>query len=392
MKTLSTLPCCSSLLLGIVLPTLLPACTDDAAFPAEGLADTDEAADTEAVDEPGEPDDEPDAGSTGGEPTPDASTTGNADPPPDDPAGSTGAAPSEDPCVPDPSMICMDPTPAGWTGPVAAVSDDTLTASHCGGGFPDLATTAYDGFVAPPNDCACDCGSADGGSCSGSGTVGIYPVNTAYPEHPSSNYGYCYVESDAISLDDGDLVAMNVDLPARFILQNVVTAPTGGSCHPYPSGGVPDAGFANRIDLCLPAELISSCDGEQVCLSQPTAPFDAGVCVWREGIHECPADSEYNVQSVYYRNHTDTRACRECTCGTPGGSCDDARAYVYFGASLVDTTPLDESWCTMINDHEQTTAVRFDAGDPTWGTCAPSQGGATGNAAPADPVTVCCTP
>lgn len=382
----------SALLLTLALPILVGGCNDSAPLPGDEALDG-STTDAGMTDGTGDvPDDEDPmvtsvSGSTGDLPDPDTSgaTDGSTD-------TDTGDEPTtgEPACENDPMLLCVDPAPEGWAGPVAATSDPALTQSHCGGGYPEVETTAFSGFFAPADDCGCDCGSPHGGGCSGSAELGLYPVINS--QHPSSNQQSCHTSSGTVDLANGVFTAVNQSLPSRFLLDVQTLAASGGECTPITTGSIPEAGFSERIDLCTPAELEPGCEGT-VCVPKPAPPFDAGVCIWQEGEHECPADVGYTERTVHYRNFDDTRECSSCSCSAPSGSCPDASADLYFGANLLDTFQLEDGVCAILGsaEHDQVTAARFETGDPEWEPCQASQGGSTGEAIPTEPITVCCT-
>ena len=391
----------SGLLLALALPSLVTGCNDSAPLPGDESQEG-STTDAQMTDGTGDlPGDEDPmvtsvSGSTGSLPDPDTGevTEGSAG----TDSGDDGPTTGEPACENDPELLCLDPAPEGWVGPVAMSSDPALTQSHCGGGYPELETTAFSGFFAPADDCGCDCGSPHGGGCSGSADLGLYPMNfniyhsLPFPHNQVSNVQFCHTSGGTIDLADNVFTAVNQSLPSRFRLDVQSLAASGGECTPITTGSIPDAGFSERVDLCAPAELEPGCD-DTVCVPKPAPPFEAGVCIWQEGNHECPADAGYTERTVYHRNFEDTRSCSSCSCSAPSGSCPDAEATLYFGYNFVDVVTLEDGQCIMVAsaDHDEVTAARFYTGNPEWEPCQASQGGSNGEATPIEPITVCCT-
>lgn len=71
--------------------------------------------------------------------------------------------------------------------------------------------------------------------------------------------------------------------------------------------------WTTRAVLCHAAPAPGEC-AEGSCFPAGTAPFEAGVCVWRDGDHPCPPGFGA-IARPYYDAFTDTRGCTACQCG-----------------------------------------------------------------------------
>jgi hypothetical protein len=114
--------------------------------------------------------------------------------------------------------------------------------------------------------------------------------------------------------------------------------------------------------------------------------------MFQTGDLKCPGGA-YSVKHLYYASVSDTRDCATCTCGSLTGATCSASVHQY---SSKDGTCSSGSVsygqpiaCDAINLPPADFMLTIDS---TPGSCAPSQGVATGGASPASATTFCCLP
>lgn len=269
---------------------------------------------------------------------------------------------------------CVSTAPQGWTGPFALASASPPDASLvCPQGWTAQAMGGRD-LQAPAASCDCTC-APGGGSC----TVAVSYYSDsgcASVVDSGASGGGC----DAMSSGSGHGYAI------------VTGTPAGLSCTPTPSNVVPPLAWATGVVLCAPPPTVPC--GEGVCLPAPPTGFDGAWCVMAEGEQGCP-EGEYSVSSVVYRSTVDSRGCTDCTCAAPSsiacGSLDvfvDAYCLLGFSGSIpADGACHQAPWDGLDNDW----GVAYDGAAPSY-ACGGMGVSPTGEAAPAEPFTMCCTP
>lgn len=348
--------------------------------------------------------DDPDAasddvviGDTEGGTTGDVPAETGDDPPPPGPDPDSGA-PSDDSdgdetdggstgemgpsCDPE-THSCNELAPEGWSGPGAIVITDDLEDSACGGAFGETALTVFSNLHADDATCDCSCGNPQGGSCKGTGSIRHYPI-AEFPNSYWQNIQACTIPGgDPFVFSLGAVYEFASTDPGR-VLTDANVSSSGGSCTPALASDFPEPSFKLRIDACLPTDAQEDCNEYEACQPKIIAPFD-GVCIWQPGDLECPAATPYTERTVYHQSFTDERACNDCTCSKPQGSCNPEITLWRLGG--IKTVPADGT-CTDLD--ASYTGVSFDPGDPQWGPCTPSGGELSGEVSPAEPVTFCC--
>ena len=156
-----------------------------------------------------------------------------------------------------------------------------------------------------------------------------------------------------------------------------------------------DPTFATRVTACTtPLMEGFACDDvpDQGCLAEAIeAPLSDTLCIWREGEHECPADSVYADARVLYDGFDDQRDCTDCLCDDPIGFCDNASVTTYSSNNCttgVTGLATGEGFCTQVT--APTLTARYLAGSPT-AFCPALPVEPTGEATPTAAVTLCCT-
>lgn len=279
-------------------------------------------------------------------------------------------------------FACAPTVPEGFDGPVALVRATDGAAPACGGAFPDQVLQGGVGALhAPTATCSpCTCGSPDGGACTTS--VALFADGSClFPAQPAS-LGVVFTGASGCE-DSPDPLAVGGARAAVPIVD-------GGAC--APGGGVPsleEASFDDAVALCArPAG--EGCDGA-ACLPAVEAPFDGGLCVWREGAGGCAAAGPYSIAVELHRGVDDARGCTACTCGDPEGvTCDGTTTFYRNndGCNGQSFTVEHDGQCRSADEFESYRSTLA----PTGGACEPAGGEPEGDAFATDPVTVCCLP
>ncbi|WP_437279400.1 hypothetical protein WME90_02235 [Sorangium sp. So ce375] len=157
------------------------------------------------------------------------------------------------------------------------------------------------------------------------------------------------------------------------------------------SGGaatVPPPRFGTEGLVCAAAPGTGGCAAGEACAPREIdAPFEPGICVWREGDRRCPR--EFSEQHVFASSVVDDRGCTQCTCDTRGVSCS-ATMTLFRDADCTrqnGTVPLDGA---CIEEIPQAAAVSVKVTGA--GSCQPRGGAPTGEVQEGDDrITVCCT-
>lgn len=277
---------------------------------------------------------------------------------------------------------CLQAAPADFNGPVAVLTEPADgRPSSCAEPFGELATEAFSELVAPDATCPCACGTLMGGACgnaqvrrySAAGCVGT-PTNTLNPVAGCNNFPGTW------SVASGS-----------FYFQ----APsfTAGSCDAESSVELEPATYVSRHRVCQGSFEQMTCASGELCMPSPGGDFAPQWCVWQDGEHECPADSVYTAQTVLYRDTVDGRGCEACMCDLPEGPCTGTGATLAVETNCMGSAAgtLSPNACVAaIGAGPPAEAVSVNMGLPL-GACVPSEPAPTGEATPADPVTLCCT-
>ena len=270
----------------------------------------------------------------------------------------------------DAGSTCVEDVPAGWSGPVL-LYDDVGDPPLCPGAAPQVAFDLGAGLSAEPATCTCECDDPTGLDC-GAATLterGDNCFSVLFdPATWQLNDGVCvpiFAASDAFQLSE----------PA---LQGA------GSCAEIVDEEIEPAIFDRNVRACEAVAPGGDCEG--TCAPETDGELDQ-ICIYFEGDVACP-DGEYSARTVAHGGFSDDRACSECTCGDPTGTCDGTAFLTDFdcGAGSVFLGSVDVGACGVASgppSHAQYVA-EVDA------ECSASGGDPEGEATATDPVTFCC--
>lgn len=258
--------------------------------------------------------------------------------------------------------------PAGWTGPSALWSGAEPDLPFCPAPFVTAAVVGRVGPVAASAVCpACECTNGD---------------------------AECLLEAQGFTTADcsGDVTAsgpLRPNLCERVPTAGSLslTARARGTCAPRSRGAVqlPAVTWDAALLVCDTPRLGKGCTGA-ACVERPAAPFEATLCVHREGERECPAG--FPGRHVAYAAYGDSRACSECSCGeaTCGGSAD---GYVNELCGVGERDVPIDGTCTPIVDPSPGNglSLAYDANAPT---CAVVPSAPRGQVVGTGATTICC--
>jgi hypothetical protein len=272
---------------------------------------------------------------------------------------------------------CVAGPPEGWSGPVAVMLDAAESAPPpCEGDYDEDARMALHDLVGDPAICECDCAEATDVSCES--WVVEHDVTLGCPT-PDESFDFLGICLNAPSEPQGHYWRAD---PA---------ASSGGSCEASGTTDVSPAAFAGRTTLCAYAGPQDGCGPGQRCAPIPVAPFESAICVWQEGDLECPAALGFTEKRVAFDDFTDDRACEECTCADPVGTCsvelsffsDSCAGRLDYALPTDGVCRLIGSSVESINADEDSLAIEA--------TCVPSSGVPIGAVTGTGPTTICCT-
>lgn len=307
-------------------------------------------------------------------------------------------------CTPD-NFRCVAPVPTGWHGPVARrgmAANGVVGACQGEYRYPINAVKPFRG--GPSFEAAmcspCSCGRAQGARC------GDLLAAEYYQQDSCKEYllgvprvyadGACVEVPNAVGFTRSiKLSTPSVDRSAAFC------SPTGGFVTKAP------ASWRRQERWCRArvADRLRCNDASLICVPKIEAGFEAGVCIFQEGEHSCPA-GEYANQVLLYREEQDERGCSACSCGEVRGSlgCDGfLRQYSNArcnGASTerVESTPVkpDQSdVCRNMSNFNdiapRSVQLELSVIGLNEASCQAAGGEAVGQVRGKDPVTLCCT-
>lgn len=322
-------------------------------------------------------------------------------------AGSTGDGDADAACT---NASRCRAIPQDWTGWIAMVDAEFLTASQAcqamGDAYPSFLSGYYSGVDPVDDGCGCNCDemATPAEMCDiTEATVRLYEggsdcqdPNTSVFVGPMSTTGCVgpFLHSGVTEVVGGT---------------EPVAAQTSWDCKPFVDG---DYEFDTPAGLCTAnlgvvsgGACLTDDDVAGECISPPPddAAFGDGICVWRAGVHACP--DAYPVNHAGFTEVDDTRECEGCGCAAPEDGACNLRVELYAGDACITTigaTDKDADVCEPINygggtppavplenisyrvvvDGLKTPPVCNDQGVAT-----PIPGGAV---TPAGPITVCC--
>ncbi len=264
--------------------------------------------------------------------------------------GADPANPAPPPAACEADQVCAAAVPE-WQGPV-------VFSESCPSAFPDALTTVHAGLQAPDAVCPCTC-TAEEPDCD----------LQAWDNARTTSAPFAPDSCDSPSFSDACLDAVAT-----------------GRC--TAALGRPE------IEPVAWSETASACGGatpEAECADGACYPAGDALCVYRDGVHECPAD--YPEASTWHRDFEDSRDCaNDCACTADDATCEltlEICSLGIFEIALASDDDLD-TFCLNSSDGDGVTILARSA--VSNGTCAPSGGSPVGSAVEAEPVTVCCQP
>ncbi|WP_437577918.1 hypothetical protein [Sorangium sp. So ce887] len=156
------------------------------------------------------------------------------------------------------------------------------------------------------------------------------------------------------------------------------------------SGGeatLPPPRFGTEGVVCAPGPDTGGCAAAEVCAPREIdAPFEQGVCIWREGERRCP--DEFGERHVFASSVIDDRDCTPCTCDASGVAC--AATLTLFERSRCRTPVETVSFNgTCAGDPPPAASVSLEVTGA--GSCQPRGGAPRGEIEEGeDRITVCC--
>ncbi|XXX77843.1 hypothetical protein WMF30_03585 [Sorangium sp. So ce134] len=265
--------------------------------------------------------------------------------------------------------------PEDWQGPGILYQGPDAADVACPEAFPTRVDVGGRDPVDTPAICSpCSCGApdvecespvvtvyADEGCDGGNVTLPVESancINLGDSFQPGSYSGEAPdVDSAACPASGGEATLP----PPRFGIEGLVCAPG------------PDTGGCEAGETCAPSEL--------------DAPFEQGVCIWREGERRCP--DEFGERHVFASSVIDDRGCTRCTCDTGGVRCE-ATLTLFEQTRCrqpVETVPFDGS---CVDEPPAAASVSIEMTGT--GSCQPRGGDPRGEIEEGeDRITVCCT-
>jgi hypothetical protein len=267
---------------------------------------------------------------------------------------------------------CAEPAPPGWSGPFWLYEGDPAAAPPC-------AAPAYVGYadLAPEEaQCSpCTCSGAPMNATCTKGSVGLFSATAC-----SSALGSASLGSPGACVGAGVTNVASALIPATIVAGACGPASPQAPTLPPPAWG--------RVGLvCAPGSSEVGCPAGGACAPAPGPPFEAALCVVRQGNEGCPG-GVYTGKRLFFSDVTDGRSCTSCGCNVQADDCPGT-VYGYTDAvclaqALVDT--MTTSHCVNTASHH----FKYVPGAPVNAQCAPAGGEPAGCIAPAAPITVCC--
>jgi hypothetical protein len=277
-----------------------------------------------------------------------------------------------------------------WFGPPDQVPECPLGPS----------TVSYEGradLVAPPVCEACTC-EPPTGSCALPSTLTARDAACGTPgaitsfNAPSPWDGHC---DSTTQTPDGAAHSLTID-PMTMTESGCAPGP------PVPAKVVSLSWntFARGCDVETPGVA----GPRSVCFPASPRPPGFKVCIFYDGIRECPNDDPRNTfteQHIFYSSVQDDRQCSPCGCGAPTGSTCKAQLAVYDGNNLtcagspLVSIPISSAAPVCLDIALPGQALGSKSAGPTTylpGTCPPAGGEASGSAIGTEPATLCCRP
>lgn len=226
---------------------------------------------------------------------------------------------------------CAPEIPAGWNGPVTMVTDDVA----CPGEMPVELELGFRGLEVDDMSCGCSCSRPRNITCDADLTLRTTDA--------ADCSDLTVFNPKKVTIPAGTTVTLSgVSGIGKTWFRDPNDGPlpdvTGGECTPIAQNDLPEPELVDPILLCA-AELETpdSCDRDGSCLPEMADPR-APICIYQDGDVECPASSPFSERTVSYRDVDDTRACSDCSCGTPfgDGACGETVVFSTPGTEIFD--------------------------------------------------------
>ncbi|WP_437938545.1 hypothetical protein [Sorangium sp. So ce341] len=264
--------------------------------------------------------------------------------------------------------------PEDWQGPGLLYQGPEAADVACPAGFSTRVDVGGRDPVDTPATCSpCSCGAPDvecerpavtvygDEGCDGASVT--LPVESENCINLGDSFQPGSYSADAPDVDSATCAASGGDAtlpPPRFGIEGFVCAPG------------PDAGGCDAGEACAPREV--------------DAPFEQGVCIWREGERRCPEG--FGERHVFASSMVDNRGCTRCTCDADGVSC--AATLALFGETRcrepIETVPFNGS---CVDEPPPAASVSIEVTGT--GSCQPRGGDPRGEVEEGDDkTTVCC--
>ncbi|WP_437636025.1 hypothetical protein [Sorangium sp. So ce854] len=264
--------------------------------------------------------------------------------------------------------------PDGWQGPGVLYAGPEAADVDCPAGFPMRVDVGGRDPVAEPATCSpCSCG-APSVECGA-------PAVTVYGDEACSGLNV------TLPVPAGECVRFQGSFRPDSYLGE---APDVDRARCEASGGeatLPPPRFRTEALVCAPGTDTGGCAAGEACAPREIdAPFEPGVCIWREGERRCP--SGFDERHEFTASVDDDRGCTRCTCDAGGVGC--AATLTFFaeaGCRGATATAEFDGACT----EDIPSAASLSLEVTATGTCRPRGGDPTGEIQEGDDtITVCC--
>lgn len=283
-------------------------------------------------------------------------------------------------CSPD--FECVAPAPEGWIGPAALYKGPDAPA--CPAELPDAIYEGLADLVDEPAQCgACSCD-----------PTGIN-VNCSLSQIESYSQADCTGSKNTTGQNNflGGCVSKSVgNLPKSFRAQPPQANALGACMPSQAEGSLPPPTWASIARACSRTELGKGC-GSNLCAPRGKPPFEATLCIVRQGDHECPAP--YLTRQTFSDDANDVvdmRGCGPCQCKPPQGTCSVVTTlYSSLACGGMSVDLPNDSSCVPSGGFEVESLMPAIIKDAS---CDPMGGAPTGSITPGGSAvtTVCCMP
>jgi hypothetical protein len=248
--------------------------------------------------------------------------------------------------------VCVPSVPTGWSGPVV-VGEDPTDPPACPAEYPATIFVTQRDLVAPPADCNCGC-----------------VVSSALCSLFSENNDTFYVPGGSCD-----------DPPSP---NDCLSAVVDAACSTNSSNTLPPLSWETQARVCEGAGPQDACDGG-ACFAGPSG--FGPICIFQDGDQPCPGG--FPERTVYFGDASDARGCDACGCSVTGGQCEveiEVCSVGFFSRTIMSG---DEPFCLPDPGDGDGVSLLLQTitAQPA---CTPSDGTPTGEAAPDEPLTVCC--